>query len=119
MGGAKKKSPAQQEKTQKSEPKATGKKQKGKESTGPPKAEITVILTDAQADKAMKGAKVVTVPELARQAGVKASAANAYLRRACEAGTFRRAGGHSGHWIYARAESVSTSPAPTSSSPPS
>lgn len=114
MGGSKNRSPAQQEKSQgdtKSGDKKS-KKQKGKESSSP-KAEIRVILTDEQASKIIRGSKFITVLELAKQAGIKASAANAYLQRACGAGTLRRAGGHSGHWIYAPTAKVSTSPGPS------
>ncbi len=67
---------------------------------GPAKAEITVILTDQQTARALKGAKVVTAQELARQTGVKVSAANRYLRDAVSKGTMKRAGGYSGHWLY-------------------
>ncbi len=98
MGGSKKKSPAQQEKSQKDEKKA-GKKGK-KEESGSAKAEITVILTDEQASKVLKNSKVVTVQELARQTGVKISAANAYLKKLLESGAVKKIGGHSGHHIY-------------------
>lgn len=119
MGGAKKKAPAKQEKSQSSKPaEKNTKKPKGKESSSAPKAEITVILTDEQATKLIRGSKFVTVLELAKKAGIKASTANAYLRRACDAGTLRRAGGNSGHWIYAPTASLKTSPDPSSSSPP-
>lgn len=98
MGGSKKKSPAQQEKSQKDEKKA-GKKRK-KEESGSAKAEITVILTDEQASKVLKNSKVVTVQELARQTGVKISAANVYLKKLLESGAVKKIGGHSGHHIY-------------------
>jgi len=98
MGGSKKKSPAQQEKSQKDEKKA-GKKGK-KEESGSAKAEITVILTDEQASKVLKSSKVVTVQELARQTGVKISAANVYLKKLLESGAVKKIGGHSGHHIY-------------------
>ena len=53
------------------------------ESTGPPSfAEIVVILTDEQAQKCLKGAKVITSSEVAKQCGVKISAASAYLKNA-------------------------------------
>ena len=64
------------------------------------KADITVILTDAQAARFLKNAKVITAPELARQTGVKISAANRYLKNATESGTLKRVGGYSGHWLY-------------------
>ncbi len=115
MGGAKKKSSAQQEKAQTGDSaKVSGKKGKksgkDKEATSS-RAEISVILPEAQADKIVRGAKAITVLELARQAGVKASAANAYLVNATRAGKLRIAGGNSGHRVYAAVSSVSTSPA--------
>ena len=106
MGGAKKQSPAQAEKKQSTEAakKAGTKSKKGKkddkgdDKAG--KAEIRVILTDEQAMKAIKGAKVITVQELARQTGVKISTANAYLKKSLQNGTVKRVGGHSGHHVY-------------------
>ncbi|HSG73858.1 MAG TPA: winged helix-turn-helix transcriptional regulator [Nitrosopumilaceae archaeon] len=100
MGGSKKKSPAKQEKSQGDAGKKSGKKGKKEEGSGSAKAEISVMLTDEQAMKAIKNAKVITVQELARQTGVKISAANAYLRKSVEKGTVKKIGGHSGHRIY-------------------
>ena len=106
MGGAKKQSPAQAEKKQSTEAakKAGTKSKKGKKDDKDegrsPKAEIRVILTDEQAMKILKGTKVITVQELARQTGVKISTANAYLKKSLENGTVKRVGGHSGHHIY-------------------
>ncbi len=73
------------------------KKDKGQ---GPPKAEITVILTDKQAGRFMKNAKVITAQDLATKTGVKVSAANKYLREAVRSGTAKKVGGYSGHWLY-------------------
>ena len=81
-------------------PPVASKKPGSKEESGPPRAEITVHLGDAQAERALKGAKVVTPQDLARQAGVKVSAANAYLRRALAEGKVVEAGGYSGHRLY-------------------
>ncbi|QUC65650.1 MarR family transcriptional regulator [Nitrosopumilus sp. K4] len=75
-----------------------GKKDKGE--GGSPKAEITVMVKEDQAMKIIKNAKVVTIQELARQTGVKISAANAFLRDATKKGTVKRVGGYSGHYIY-------------------
>lgn len=106
MGGAKKQSPAQAEKKQSTEAakKEGAKSKKGKKGDKgderSPRAEIRVILTDEQAMKALKGSKVITVQELARQTGVKVSTANAYLKKSLENGTVKRVGGHSGHHIY-------------------
>lgn len=99
MGGSKNKSPAQKQRAQESK-KPAQKKGKKDEKSGAPKAEITVVLTDAQASKAIKGAKVVTVQDLARQTGVKISAANTFLKDAAKKGTMKTVGGCSGHWIY-------------------
>ena len=104
MGGAKKQSPAQAEKKQASEDaKKSGKSKKGKKEDKDEKsakAEIRVILTDEQAKKAMKGAKVITAQELARQTGVKISTANAYLKKSLQNGAVKKVGGHSGHHVY-------------------
>ena len=104
MGGAKKKSPAQQEKTQKEEAeKKSGSKKKGKDkdkSKGEPKSEISVIVNEPQAMKFIKSSKVVTVQELSRQTGVKISAANAFLLKLMQKGEIKRVGGYSGHHIY-------------------
>ncbi len=104
MGGAKKKSPAQQQKTQTDEAaKKSGEKKKGKKKDkeeGSSKAEITVIVNEDQAMKIIKGAKVITVQELARQLGVKISASNAFLQKLTKEGGIKRVGGFSGHHIY-------------------
>ena len=105
MGGAKKKSPAQQQKTQSDEAtKKSGEKKKGKKKDkseeGSSKAEITVIVNEAQAMKVIKGAKVITIQDLARQLGVKISAANAFLKKLSNEGTIKKVGGFSGHHIY-------------------
>ena len=61
---------------------------------------ISVILTEEQATNVIKNSKVITAQELARQTGVKISAANAYLIKSLEKGTVKRVAGHSGHHIY-------------------
>jgi len=105
MGGSKKKSPAQQQKTQKDEStKKSDEKKKGKKKDkseeGSAKAEIIVIVNEEHAMKFIKGAKVITVQELARQTGVKISAANAFLKKLLKEGVVKRVGGFSGHHIY-------------------
>ena len=106
MGGAKKQSPAQAEKKQSSEAakKSGTKSKKGKKDDKgedkSAKAEVRVILTDEHASKALKGAKVITVQELANKTGVKISTANAYLKKSLQNGTVKKVGGHSGHHIY-------------------
>ena len=98
MGGTKKVSPAKQEKAQSSKDSKKGKKDKGE--GGPAKAEITVILNEEQASKIIQKSKLVTAHDLARQTGVKISAANAFLRESTKKGTIKRVGGYSGHYIY-------------------
>ena len=103
MGGTKKVSPSKQEKTQGA--KETKKTRKDKGEGGPSKAEITVIVNEQQAMKYIQNAKVVTIHDLARQTGVKISAANAFLRDATKKGTVKRVGGYSGHYLYQVASS--------------
>ena len=102
MGGSKNKSPAQKEKSQKSEvDKKGGTKKKDKDkSKREPKSEISVIVDESQAMKFIKSSKVVTVQELSRQTGVKISAANAFLIKLLQKGDVKRVGGYSGHHIY-------------------
>lgn len=105
MGGTKKKSAAQQEKSQTDEsPAKSGSKSKRKgdkkSDSGSQKAEISVILNDQDGLKVIKSSKVITKQELARQTGVKISTANAFLRNALEKGLVKRVGGNSGHYIY-------------------
>ena len=101
MGGTKKKSAAQMEKSQDSDKpkKESGKKDKKGEKTEK-KAEITVFVSEDQAMKLIKSNSYLTVQELARQTGVKISAANACLVSLAKKGSIKRAGGFSGHWIY-------------------
>ena len=98
MGGTKKVSPAKQEKAQSSKDSKKGKKDKGE--GGQAKAEITVILNEEQASKIIQKSKLVTAHDLARQTGVKISAANTFLRESTKKGTIKRVGGYSGHYIY-------------------
>ena len=75
-----------------------GKKDKGE--GGPKKAEITVIVNEQQAMKIIQNSKVITVQDLARQTGVKISAANAFLKESAIKGTVKKVGGYSGHHLY-------------------
>ncbi len=103
MGGTKKVSPAKQEKSQGGKESKKSKKDKGE--GGQAKAEITVMVKEQQAMKFIQSAKVVTIHELARQTGVKISAANAFLKDAAKKGTIKRVGGYSGHYLYQSASS--------------
>lgn len=58
-------------------------------------------MTDGQAAKALKSARAVTAHYMAKQAGVKISAAHAYLGAAAGRGVVKAVGGKSGHRVYA------------------
>jgi small subunit ribosomal protein S25e len=76
------------------------KSKKDKGEGGTRKAEITVMLNEQQAMKIIQNSKVVTVQDLARQTGVKISAANAFLKESTVKGTVKKVGGYSGHHLY-------------------
>ena len=97
MAGAKKTTTASKDKSAGSK---DTKKKKDKGEGGPKKAEITVIVNEQQALKIIQNSKVVTVQDLARQTGVKISAANAFLKESTSKGIVKRVGGYSGHHLY-------------------
>ena len=76
MGGAKKTTTATKDKSAGSK---DTKKKKDKGESGPKKAEIVIKVNEQQALKIIQNSKVLTVQDLARQTGVKISAANAFL----------------------------------------
>ncbi|MEO9307058.1 Small subunit ribosomal protein S25e [Nitrosotalea sinensis] len=101
MGGGKKQSPAQAEKSQAAETAKKEGQKKGDRKDQKPKANtISVIIDEGQAMNFIKGAKVFTAQELSRQTNVKISAANALLQNLLKKGTVKRVGGYSGHHIY-------------------
>ncbi len=97
MAGAKKTTTATKDKSTGSK---DTKKKKDKGEGGPKKAEITVKVNEQQALKIIQNSKVVTVQDLARQTGVKISAANAFLKESTSKGIVKRVGGYSGHHLY-------------------
>ena len=96
MGGAKKPTAANKDKPAKDSKKS----KKDKEEGGPRKAEITVMVNEKQGLKIIEHTKVITVQDLARQTGVKISAANAFLVESAKKGIVKRVGGYSGHHLY-------------------
>ncbi|MDB3956386.1 MarR family transcriptional regulator [Candidatus Nitrosopelagicus sp.] len=64
------------------------------------KKDVDVFINEDQASKIIKSSKVITIQDLARQANVKISTANAFLKRALVQGTVKKVGGFSGHYIY-------------------
>ena len=99
MGGSKNISPAQKEKKQQrgSDSKKGKKDSKGDKNE---KAEISVILNEADAEKIIKNAKIITLYDFARQTGVKISTANEFLQKSLKNGTIKKIGGFSGHHVY-------------------
>jgi len=100
MGGAKKKSPAQAEKSQQAEASKKEGPAKKEKKEQKQKTNISIIIDEGQAMNFIKNSKVFTVQELSRQANVKVSAANAYVKNLLNKGTVKRIGGYSGHHIY-------------------
>ena len=76
------------------------KSKKDKGEGGPRKAEITVMVNEQQAMKIIQNSKVVTVQDLARQTGVKISAANSFLKESAAKGIVKKVGGYAGHHLY-------------------
>jgi len=104
MGGTKKVTAAKQDKSQATkdakDSKDSKKGRKDKGEGGPRKAEVTVLVNEKEAMKIIQNAKVITMHDLARQTGVKISAANAFLINLTKQGLVKRVGGYSGHHIY-------------------
>ena len=100
MGGAKKKSPAQAEKSQTAEAAKKEGPKKGDKKEQKSKTTISVIIDENQAMNFIKSSKVFTVQEVSRQTGVKISTANAFLLNLLKNGAVKRISGHSGHHIY-------------------
>ncbi len=107
MGGAKKPTAANKEKSAGSKDSKRSKKDKGSEG-GAKRAEITVMVNKPQAAKIIKNSKVITAPELAKQLGVKISATNKFLHESVQDGTVKLVGGYSGHWLYQPVSSSSS-----------
>ena len=97
MGGGKKPTTTKKDKPEKGK---DSKKKKDKGEGGPRKAEIVVMLNEKQAMRVIQNSKVITVQDLARQTGVKISAANAFLIESTSKGIVKRVGGYSGHHLY-------------------
>ena len=64
------------------------------------KKDVDVFINEEQASKIIKSSKAITIQDLAKQANVKISTANAFLKKALVQGTVKKVGGFSGHYIY-------------------
>jgi small subunit ribosomal protein S25e len=93
--GSKNKSVSSNEKSQGGKDKA---KKDKKEHTE--KRDVAVFINENEASKIIKSSKAITIQDLAKQANVKISTANAFLKKALSEGTVKKVGGFSGHYIY-------------------
>jgi len=59
------------------------------------KKDVDVFINEEQASKIIKSSKVITIQDLARQANVKISTANAFLKKSVVQGTVKKVGGFS------------------------
>ena len=111
MGGTKKKSMAQMEKEQESrdEGEQEGQPQKGKkgkEQKGQPQQQkklpfLAPKMTDQEMMKSLSPLKAITVLAAARALGVNSSIATGILRNLEGKKMIARAGGFSGHYVWA------------------
>jgi len=82
------------------------KSQSGKDKTKKEKKDmsdkkaVAVFINEDEASKIIKSSKAITIQDLARQANVKISTANVFLKKALSEGTVKKVGGFSGHYIY-------------------
>ncbi len=113
MGGVKKKSMASMEKSQDSQEtaqeQAAPKAKKGKESKAAPQQQkklafLVPTMTDADMLKAIAPLKAITVSTASRSLGVNASVATQLLRALESRNIIVRAGGFSGHRVWAVAQ---------------
>ena len=93
--GSKNKSVSSSEKSQGGKDKVKKEKKDHSE-----KKEVAVFINEEEASKIIYSSKVITIQDLARQANVKISTANAFLKKALAEGTVKKVGGFSGHYIY-------------------
>ena len=110
MGGVKKKSLASMEKSQDStetaqeETTPKGKKAKEQKSAPQQKRQLAFLppkMTDAEMVKTLTPLKAITVNSASRALGVNASVASGILKELEAKSMLRRAGGFSGHGVWA------------------
>ena len=93
--GSKNKSVSSNEKSQSGKDKTKKDKKDHSE-----KKEVNVFINEDEASKIIKSSKVITIQDLAKQANVKISTANSFLKKALAQGIVKKVGGFSGHYIY-------------------
>jgi small subunit ribosomal protein S25e len=64
------------------------------------KQKLAVVVEEAQGMKAIQSMKAITIQAFARNAGVKISIANSFIKALESKGTVRCVGGYSGHKVY-------------------
>lgn len=70
------------------------------------KAEAAIVEDPSKVVDRLRPLKALTVYSVAQALGVKASTANALLRKLVESGLAVRVGGYSGHYVYALKEEL-------------
>ena len=93
--GSKNKSVSSSEKSQNTKDKSKKDKKDVSE-----KRDVAVFINEDEANKIIKSSKAITIQELAKQANVKISTANAFLKKSVEQGSVKKIAGFSGHYIY-------------------
>ena len=93
--GSKNKSVSSSEKSQNTKDKSKKDKKDVSE-----KRDVAVFINEDEANKIIKSSKAITIQDLAKQANVKISTANAFLKKSVEQGSVKKIAGFSGHYIY-------------------
>ena len=103
MGGNKKKATSGSDKGASAGPGGEIKQpadEKKKTSKPQQKQKLAVLVDESQGMKVIQNMKAITIQSVARNAGVKISVANAFVKSLEAKGMIRTVGGYSGHKIY-------------------
>lgn len=104
MGGNKKKPVGASDKNVQTGPGGAEIKSTGEEKKKAPKPQqkqkLAVLIEEQAGMKTIQGMKSITTQAVARNAGVKISVANAFIKSLEAKGILRAAGGYSGHRVY-------------------
>jgi len=103
LGGAKKRTLAQAEKTQSTAAAKTERKKEDKVPQGTRRhlPFLTLRMNENEAREALGSMKAITVYGVSRVTGVNASVASSLLDSLVAKHIVRKVGGYSGHWVYA------------------
>ena len=103
MGGNKKKPTGSSDKTTQTGPGGAEIKTSEEKKKAPKpqqKQKLAVAVEEPVGMKAIQGMKAITTQALARNIGVKISAANSFIKSLEAKGAIREVGGYSGHKVY-------------------